>query len=157
MKLELLFLGKTREAYLEAGINDFAKRLGRYVPAEIRVLRDVRRLGRGDSDARAMAAEAEILLAAVPKGAVRVVLDHGGRQFSSEQLARQLTSWEEEGRRQVAFLIGGPTGLAPAVLEGADLVISLSRLTFTHELARLILLEQLYRAYTIKAGEQYHK
>lgn len=156
MKLLLNFLGKTREPYLEAGIKDFRSRLGHYARLEIKILKDVRRI-KGEPDSRFIQQEADILLGAVPKGSLVVALDAAGRQLTSRELAGQLGRWQGEGRPAVSFLIGGPSGLAASVLQEADLVLSLSRMTFTHEMARLILLEQLYRAYTIRAGEKYHK
>lgn len=156
MKLILCFLGKTREPYLEAGIKDFSNRLGHYAKIEIKTLKDIRRT-KGGPDSRFIEQEADILLGAVPKGSLVVALDGSGRQLTSEELAGQLGRWQGEGRKTVSFLIGGPSGLAASVLKTADLVLSLSRMTFTHEMARLIMLEQLYRAYTIMAGEKYHK
>jgi 23S rRNA (pseudouridine1915-N3)-methyltransferase len=77
--------------------------------------------------------------------------------MGSEELAGQIKRWEMQGQKCVSFLIGGPLGFAPSVLAKADLLLSLSPMTFTHEMTRLLLLEQLYRAYTINAGEKYHK
>jgi 23S rRNA (pseudouridine1915-N3)-methyltransferase len=73
------------------------------------------------------------------------------------KLAARIENWEMQGQKKITFVIGGPLGLSPAILEKADLILSLSPMTFTHEMVRLLLLEQLYRACTIKAGEKYHK
>lgn len=156
MKLSLLFLGKTKVAYLATGIDDFAKRLKRYVRLEITTLR-APRAGKKGANAGQMEAEARLLQGAVPANSLVVALDPGGRSCTSEELADQLTAWEMAATKSVTFLIGGPLGLSPDLLQRADLVLSLSPMTFTHDMARLLLLEQLYRAYTIKAGEQYHK
>ncbi len=156
MKLELLFLGKTRTPYLAAGIDDFVKRLSHYTRLEIKTIRDPGRK-KNDPDSRLIEAEARLLLAAVSKNSLVVALDPGGRPLSSEELADRLTEWQGRGVKSVSFLIGGALGLAPWLVKDADLVLSLSALTFTHEMARLILVEQLYRAHTIKAGEKYHK
>ncbi len=156
MRLELLFLGKTRESYLAAGIEDYSKRLKHYTQVNIKILKE-RRRAKDTSAARIMATEGEILLANIPKSSLLVALDSAGRQFSSEELAGTLGLWADQGRKNAVFVIGGPLGLAPAVLKKADLALSLSRMTLTHEMARLVLLEQIYRAYTILAGEQYHK
>ena len=156
MKLELLFLGKTRTPYLAAGIDDFAKRLSHYTRLEIKTIREPK--GRkNDPDSRLIEAEAKVLMTAVSKNSLVVALDPGGRPLSSEELANRLTGWEGRGTKTVSFLIGGALGLAPSVVKAADMVLSLSAMTFTHEMARLILVEQLYRAHTIKAGEKYHK
>ncbi|RJX27037.1 MAG: 23S rRNA (pseudouridine(1915)-N(3))-methyltransferase RlmH [Desulfurivibrio sp.] len=154
MRLELLFPGKTRESYLKKGIDDFTVRLSHYVKTDFRIIKD---RSAGKDTARAMELEGEELLAGCSRSAYVVVLDPGGRQLSSEEFARAIDSWEGQGRQVVSFILGGPAGLAPGVIARADLLLSLSRMTFTHEMARLLLLEQLYRAYSIKAGTKYHK
>lgn len=154
MRLELIFPGKTKEAYLRKGIDDFSERLRHYVKTDFKIIKD--RSGSHDP-ARAVRLEGEQLLENCSKSACVVVLDPGGRQFSSEEFARTVEGWEGQGRQVVSFIIGGPDGLSPAVIARADLLLSLSRMTFTHEMARLLLLEQLYRAYSIKAGTKYHK
>jgi 23S rRNA (pseudouridine1915-N3)-methyltransferase len=102
-------------------------------------------------------AEAALLLAALPPGARAIALHEHGRMLSSRELAAQLGRWREHGARQVVFLIGGADGHGAAVLERADLVLSLGQLTWPHELVRLLLAEQLYRAATIQAGHPYHR
>jgi len=154
MRLELIFPGKTKEAYLKKGIDDFNERLSHYVKTDFKIIKD--RSGSKDA-ARAVLLEGEQLLENCSKSAYVVVLDPGGRQFSSEEFARMVENWEGQGRQVISFVIGGPEGLSPAVLARADLLMSLSRMTFTHEMTRLVLLEQLYRAYSIKAGTKYHK
>ncbi len=154
MKFLIPFLGKTKESYLEQGIRDYAERLGRYLPLEIKVLKEP---GKNEPDAAFMAREAELLLAQAAQASLTVALDPAGREFSSEELAVLLTDWEDRGLHSVCFLIGGHLGLDERVRRQAGLIWSLSRLTFTHELTRLILLEQLYRACSIKAGHRYHK
>lgn len=155
MRLEFLFLGKTREAYLAAGIEDYRQRLANYAEVEIRVLKEVRPASK--PEARVRQEEGEVLLAHLPAKALVVALDLGGRGLSSEELAVQLGHWQDGGRRQLIFLVGGALGLAPEVLARAEFKLSLSRMTFTHEMARLLLLEQLYRAFGIRAGSAYHK
>ena len=159
MKIILPLLGKTREQYLAAGIDDFAGRLNRFVQLELPVLKE-KKNGAKEDPARLQHEEGQILLGGVPQsgGATRVVaLAPAGHQLSSEELADLLCRWEDQGVREIAFLIGGPTGLAPELVLKADYVLSLSRMTFTHEMARLLVLEQLYRAFSIKAGTGYHK
>lgn len=155
MRFELLFLGKTKEEYLARGIADFSARLKRYVDLSIRTLKNGHDSGRDDEAVRR--AEGRLLLARLAPGSRLVALDPGGRAMTSPGLAELLTGWENEGAGLITFVLGGPLGLAPEVLARADLTISLSLLTFTHEMARLILLEQLYRAWTIKANTGYHK
>jgi len=155
VRIELVFLGKTKEKYLAAGIEDFVKRLSRYTRLEIKTIRDTRQ-HRKFSENQVKENEGRDLLAAV-NSSFLVCLDRTGKQIDSDGLAGQIRQWEMQGRKSICFLIGGPLGFAPAVLQQADLILSLSRLTFTHEMTRLLLLEQLYRAYTINAGEKYHK
>ncbi len=155
MHLEFLFLGKTREAYLAAGIDDYRQRLANYAEVEIRVLKEVRPVSKPEAQVRQE--EGAALLAHLPAKTLVVALDPGGRALSSEELAKQIGEWEDGGRRRLIFLVGGALGLSPEVLARADYKLSLSRLTFTHEMARLLILEQLYRAFSIRAGSGYHK
>jgi 23S rRNA (pseudouridine1915-N3)-methyltransferase len=102
-------------------------------------------------------AEAPLLTRAVPDGAARVALDERGRMLSSPQLARQLADWRDEGRRDVAFVIGGAAGLAAELRDEADLALSFGPMVWPHMLVRVMLAEQLYRAASILAGTPYHK
>ncbi len=154
MRLELIFHGKTRESYLQAGIDDFSKRLGHYVKTDLKIIKEK---GRGGSGTQAKKQEGEHLLSSCSKSSYLVALDPSGRQLTSEELAELIDNWENQSRQVVSFLIGGPEGLDQALLKKADIILSLSKMTFTHEMARLLLLEQLYRAYTINAGTKYHK
>lgn len=156
MKCIVPLLGRTREPYLAAGIDDFAGRLRRFAQLDLPLLREKKRTAREDS-ARLVREEGQALLHCLPRSARIVVLAPEGNQISSEKFADLLGRWEEQGSREVAFLIGGPTGLPPELVRKADFVLSLSRMTFTHEMARLLLLEQLYRAFSIRAGTGYHK
>ena len=155
MKFILLFLGKTREGYLNQGISDYVDRLRRYVPVEIKVLKA--KHAKNDSDRVIMGREAEQLLAYSKSSSLTVALDAAGKEHGSQELATVLEGWENRGLQTITFLIGGYLGLDKTVLAHADLTWSLSRLTFTHEMTRFILLEQLYRACSIKAGHNYHK
>jgi 23S rRNA (pseudouridine1915-N3)-methyltransferase len=155
MKFLIPFVGKTKEPYLDAGIRDYAGRLGRFVAVDLPVLKE--RHGRKDPDEMVKAAEAALLLEQTTSVGLCVALDPGGQSPDSEGLASLLTQWEDQGVGTVCFLIGGHLGLHRSVLARANVALSLSRLTFTHEMTRLILLEQLYRACTIKAGHKYHK
>lgn len=154
MKHELICLGKIKEKFIHDGIVEYQGRLRHYTSFAITTLKDRQKTV---NPAVMLEEEGRILLQALAPGARTVVLDPAGRLLSSEALARLLADWELQGVKQVAYLIGGPDGHAPAVKARADLLLSLSPMTFTHDMARLILIEQLYRAYTIKAGEKYHK
>ena len=155
MKLSLPFLGKTKEKYLDQGIQDYAGRLRRYLPLEIKMLKS--RHGKNDADQVIMAREAEQLLAHAASASLTVALDPAGRRRTSEDIADTLRDWEGRGIQTLCFLIGGHLGLDEQVYRQADQIWSLSQLTFTHEMTRFILLEQLYRACSINAGHNYHK
>ena len=155
MKIEVPFLGKTKERYIENGINDFYSRLSHYVSVVIKPIK-VKSL-KGQTAAQIMTSESNLIDQCVGAGCYRIVLDSSGKLLSSEDLSELITTLENQAVKKVSFIIGGPLGLAGEQLKKADLVISLSRMTFTHDMVRLLVLEQLYRAYTIKAGEKYHK
>jgi len=156
LHLILPFIGRTKQPYLAAGVEDFQTRLGRFARLTVRTLRE-KRYSAKVPDATIMLEEGRLLLDQVTSGVLVVALAPAGRELSSEELAALLTRWEEQGRKEICFLIGGAVGLAPEVLARADLILSLSRMTFTHEMARFILLEQVYRAFTIRARTGYHK
>lgn len=155
MKLELPFLGKTKDSFIEQGIQEYSGRLKHYTTLNVSVLKVKRKQGWTEEQERQE--EGRVLLKSLPPATLKIVLDSSGKQLSSKGLADLISRWEQEGRKQAAFLIGGPTGHSTEVLAEADLLLSFSRMTFTHDMIRLFLLEQLYRAYTIKAGEKYHK
>lgn len=154
MKHQLIFLGKFKESYIAKGVTEYLFRLEHYTTVVITTLKE-KKSRRGGSGG--ISTEGAQLLGAVNPGAFMVVLDSTGQQFSSKAFAEKITLLEQRGIRQVSYLIGGPEGHSQEVLARADLLLSLSAMTFPHDLARLLLAEQLYRAYTIKAGEQYHK
>jgi len=153
--LELLFLGKTKEKYLATGIDDYAKRLSRYLKVEIKTLKEGK-AKKGVPENLLIEKESEKLMQN-SQGSYLVCLDRTGKQMDSLELAKQMERWEMQGIKKISFAIGGHLGLSSAILYKADLVLSFSPMTFTHEMSRLLLLEQLYRACTIKAGEKYHK
>ena len=155
MKIALPFLGKTKEKYLDQAIQDYAGRLRRYLPLEMKVLKS--RYAKNDADQVIMAREGEQLLDHAASASLTVALDPTGREQTSEEIAAALQAWEDRGIQTLCFLIGGHLGLDQQVRQQADHMWSLSRLTFTHEMTRFILLEQLYRACSIKAGHNYHK
>lgn len=143
MKLLLLTIGKPKLAYAAAGIGEYLGRL--------RGLVEWTPLKAGTPDE-----EAARLLAA-STGCLRVVLDERGKSPTSRELAAQWTAWEHRAVQKVAFLIGGADGHGPAVKAAADWTWSLSPLTLQHELAAVVVLEQLYRAHTLRAGHPYHR
>ncbi len=156
MKLHLIFVGKIREAYLSEGIEDYLARLRRYVPVKVTIVRAEPLLGTGREDS-ALTRESERVLAQVDSGGHLVVLDRLGIQMTSEELARWWSHLEGGGSRAFCFALGGVLGFSEKLRQEADTLLSLSKMTFTHEMSRLVLLEQLYRARTILRGEKYHR
>jgi 23S rRNA (pseudouridine1915-N3)-methyltransferase len=156
MKIHLIFVGKTRIPYLREGIEDFLLRLRRYQPVEVKIVRS-ERLTRDDQAVRVVSKESERVASAVPNNSHLVVLDRLGSQMSSVSLARWWKRLENQGCRRLCFAVGGVLGFTDELRSQAQTLFSLSKMTFTHEMSRLILLEQLYRACTIMRGEKYHK
>ena len=143
-----------KSAPLREACQAYQQRSRRYLKFEVREVRDG---SRRDSQAQhARRIEGQSLLRAVPSDAVLVALTRDGQAMTSDDFARQLEEWQHRNR-DVAFVIGGAHGLDAAVLDAADQKLSLSAMTLPHEIARLTLLEQLYRACTIIRGEPYHK
>ena len=106
---------------------------------------------------RRLAEEGERLSSAIPRDAALIALDENGRALTSRTFATKVAAWQRQGRRELAFLIGGPDGLDSILMERADLVLALGRMTWPHRLVRVLLAEQLYRAATILAGHPYHR
>jgi 23S rRNA (pseudouridine1915-N3)-methyltransferase len=147
-------VGKTREAFIQAGAAFYRQRLRPYLHLDLVAVR-AEKEARGLPPEQVKIREGERLLAQAPPRAFLAALDHLGREYTTEQFAAWLSRREEEAR-PLAFLLGGHLGLSEVVLSRADDRLALSRLTLTHELARLVLLEQLYRAMTLRAGHPYH-
>jgi 23S rRNA (pseudouridine1915-N3)-methyltransferase len=153
MRLRLIWTGKTRDAHLRALIEDYLERLSHFVRCEISEFRESAGLEKRvgiDKDSKR-------ILAGLREGAVNVLLDPEGREWSSEQLAKEIQRWQDSGTKEVTFVVGGPNGVSPELSARASKRWSLSRLTLTHEMARVVLVEQLYRAYTIIHGLPYQK
>ena len=152
MKLRIVWIGKTRDARLRALIDDYAERLGHFARCEVTELREL-----GRTDKAGIDKETKRISDGLRSGSVTVLLDPDGVEWTSQQLAAQVQSWEGSGIKEVAFVIGGPNGVADDFKARVDRRWSLSRLTLTHEIARVLLFEQLYRAYTIIHGLPYQK
>lgn len=153
MQLRVVWVGKTRNAHLRSLCDDYLERMRHLVPCRVVEVRDVAQ-GRGlDLRAREGAKIARVL----PDGARIVTLDADGKELSSDGFARWLADEQNRGTREIAFVLGGPEGLHEAIRGRADWRFSLGRLTWTHEIARVLLLEQIYRAFTILRGIPYHK
>lgn len=155
MKITLYAFGKIKSKFWQAACKEYCRRIVHYNSLEIKELKD----SRHPEKERLLAIDDESnrLLAAIPKSAFLVVLDSRGKQRNSRQLAGLIEQKQNYGPADLVFAIGGAFGFSESVLARADIVLSLSEMTFPHELARVILLEQMYRAFTILRGEKYHK
>ena len=153
MRLRLAVVGRVKEPHWRAACDEYLKRLRSYATMDIMEVSD-RDLG--TDPGRAVAAEGVDLLRALPDGSYVVVLDLGGTQRTSEQFSEDLAALMVRGRSDITFVIGGSAGLAPEVLARADVVLALSKMTLPHQLARVVLLEQIYRAFRIMRNEPYH-
>jgi len=154
LTVTILMVGKTREFFIREGLAFYEKRLQPFVHLALKNVREEKEAG-SLSGETIRVREGERLRAQIPPRAFVVALTPQGREFTSEEFAAWLTRRESESR-PLAFLIGGHLGLDPGTLAAASERLALSRLTLTHELSRLVLLEQLYRAMTIKSGHPYH-
>jgi 23S rRNA (pseudouridine1915-N3)-methyltransferase len=154
MKLLVLAVGQRQPAWAESAWADFAKRFPPEMRLELKALKAEPRNAR--SPAQCMAAEAQRIEVALPKGARRVVLDERGTRTTTQQLAERLGAWRAEGR-DVAFLVGGPDGLDGALKAEAEESLRLSDLTLPHAFVRVLLAEALYRAWTLLQGHPYHR
>jgi 23S rRNA (pseudouridine1915-N3)-methyltransferase len=155
MKIQLWSIGKEHEPYIKTGTDDFTRRIARYFPVEWKLItppRNAAALSIPDLKKK----EGEIVLNALTKDDWLVALDERGKQMTSESLAQLLQDRANERAKNLVFLIGGVYGLDEAVLKKSDYRWSLSLLTFPHQLVRLVLAEQLYRACSILRNEQYH-
>jgi 23S rRNA (pseudouridine1915-N3)-methyltransferase len=155
MRWTILAFGKLKEPYWQQAAAEYLKRLGPYRPVELVELPD-EKVDEG-RERHAMQREAERVLSALKPGAYLVALWERGEQVDSVGLSRKLESLDHEGHREVVFVIGGANGLDPDLLARADWKLGLSKLTMPHQMARLFLVEQLYRAERIRRGEPYHK
>lgn len=155
MRLTLCVVGRLRDGPERALVDDYLQRLER----------TGRQLGLGpvtetevdDRKGGGSETEADLLIKAIPPAALVVALDERGRNLSSPDLAAQLARWRDDGRQDVAFVIGGADGLSPRLRDRADIVLSFGTMVWPHMLARVMLAEQLYRAATILAGSPYHR
>ncbi|MFY9611458.1 MAG: 23S rRNA (pseudouridine(1915)-N(3))-methyltransferase RlmH [Blastocatellia bacterium] len=155
MKLRFVWIGKTRRLPIRELVTEYLGRIGRFAQVEVAELRDRNEVG---SDTRVILdKEGADILARTTSDPFVVVLDERGRQLDSLKLAELVERHRIAGTRQITFVLGGHAGISDVVRKRADLVFSLSRMTLTHELARIVLVEQVYRAFTIIHDLPYHK
>ena len=155
MKLQLICVGKLAESWQREAAAEYAGRVQRYFSLQILELKEEKGGRKGDT-VGLLKREGARILEKVPERAFLIVLDERGRNLGSEQLADLFSEEMLHGGRDWCLIIGGPYGLDPTVRNRADLILSLSKMTFTHQMARVLLLEQLYRSCTIIKNEPYH-
>ena len=155
MKITLLLLGRTADAHIAALMADYEKRLRHYLTFDVQVLPELKNT-KSLSEQQQKQAEGEAIIKAVPSNAYVVLFDEHGTELRSVELADWLNKKMRSLSAPIVFVIGGPYGFSDAVYERCNGKLSLSKLTFSHQMVRLIALEQLYRAMTILHGEPYH-
>ncbi len=153
MRLRLIWIGKTKDERLRSLAEEYLRRLSRFVRCEVSELA----ASKSKDEREGIEEEGRRILSGLRADSFTVLLDVNGREWSSQELAAEIERWQLAGRKEVAFVIGGHNGVSREVLKRSDARWSLSRLTLTHEMARVVLAEQLYRAYTIIHGLPYQK
>lgn len=159
MRIRVLCIGKLKERFYVDAALEFQKRLSRYASVELVELADARAPEQLSAAQREQvkSEEGQRLLARVDEGDFLVALDQRGQELASEEFAAQLQSWMNAGKSRIAFAIGGSLGHGQEVLRRADFRLSFGKPTFSHQIFRIMLLEQIYRAFKILHGEPYHK
>jgi 23S rRNA (pseudouridine1915-N3)-methyltransferase len=155
MKIELWTIGKSHEAYIKAGVDEFTNRIANYYPVKWNIISPPKNTG-NLNEVSLKKKEGEIILAALANEDYLVALDEKGKELTSLALSNFLQSRANESHKHLIFLIGGAYGIGESVMKRANFNWSLSLLTFPHQLVRLIIAEQLYRACTILRNEKYH-
>ena len=159
MNIQIICIGKLKEKYWTDAIKEYSKRLSRFCSLEIIELKESLLPGNASAadEEKVKLEEGKEILKAIKDGTYVITLEIKGKALTSEELAAKIDDLGIMGRSNVAFVIGGSLGLSPEVSQRADFKLSFSKMTFPHQLMRVILLEQIYRAYKINAGEPYHK
>ena len=155
MKIQVMAMGRPREPFIVQGVEHYRTRLRPLLPVEWTFLPEPGK-GRNLSEGQRRDLEGQDFLRNIGSSDVLFLLDERGKQFASEELASKIYGTISQGQGRLIFLIGGPYGTSKALQDRADMMISLSRMTFTHEMALLLLSEQIYRAAMIRAGSKYH-
>lgn len=155
MKLLLMAVGKTTQPIIRQGIDQYLGRLRHYLPVDIEIIADVKRTAALTFE-KQKEMEGEAMLRRIEPGDRLILLDENGKEMTSREFAQFMEKQMASGVKRLVFAVGGPYGFSPAVYQRADSKLSLSRMTFNHEMVRLFFAEQLYRAQTILRGEPYH-
>lgn len=156
MKIKLIALGKIKEKYLKEGCEEFIKRITPYCPFEVVEIKP-EVVYEESLIEKSLDIEAERILSTIKKDSFVITMEIGGKQLSSEELSAKLEELNHSGIGEVVFVIGSSHGISKKVSARADFKLSLSKMTFLHEFARLLLVEQIYRAFKIMKKESYHK
>ncbi|MCF8380439.1 MAG: 23S rRNA (pseudouridine(1915)-N(3))-methyltransferase RlmH [Bacteroidales bacterium] len=154
MKINLLFTGKTKIQYIDQGVTDYFARLKHYIPIDIIIVPDLKKV-KNLSESEIKKKEGEGILKALPVNSIIVLLDERGKEYSSVAFSEFINKKLIESR-DLCFVVGGAYGFSEEVYQKASAKISLSKLTFSHQMIRMIIAEQLYRAFTILRNEPYH-
>ena len=155
MKITLIVVGRTVDKNLIAAIDDYTGRIKHFAPFDIEVIPELKN-ARKLSEAQQKEAEAELILKSINPGDTVVLLDEGGKEFRSTEFATWIEKKQQITAKRLIFIVGGPYGFSQRIYNCANEKISLSRMTFSHQMIRLLFVEQLYRAYTIIGGLPYH-
>jgi 23S rRNA (pseudouridine1915-N3)-methyltransferase len=155
VKIEAWFIGKTSPAYLQIGLDDFAGRIKKYVPFETVIIADIKEAGSYAAKDRLLKEGEKVLQKLIPQDYL-ILLDEGGKEFSSVQFSQFIEKELNKSYKKLIFLVGGAFGFSPELQQRANLKISLSKMTFSHQMVRLFFLEQIYRGFTILNNEPYH-
>lgn len=155
MSITILAIGKNKDEYITLAENEYVKRLSGFCSLKIETV-STPKYKMNQSVEKIKESEGKVFLAALPDQCYVIALDEVGKQYTSKDFARQLNRILVSQNKPLYFLIGGPYGFSKEIKDRADELISLSQLTFTHQMVRIILLEQLYRAFTILRGKKYH-
>lgn len=155
MKIILLAIGKTDLSYFSEGIKEYEKRLAHYIPFEIQIIPDIKNTKKLTAEQQ-KEKEGELIIKNIQSGDHVVLLDEKGKDFTSTQFASYIEKKSHVVSKRLIFIIGGPYGFSPSVYNKANEQITLSKMTFSHQMVRLIFVEQLYRAMTILNSEPYH-
>ena len=159
MKIQIICVGKLKEKYWDAAVAEYVKRISKYAEVTVTEVKEARLPDKASAaeERQAVAEEGQAILKHVKDGCYVIALEIEGRALSSEELAAKTRELMVGGRSHLAFVIGGSLGLSPEVSRRADFALSFSRMTFPHQMMRVILLEQIYRAFKINNNETYHK
>lgn len=156
VKIELIVLGKTKEAWIKEGIKHYLRLLKKYAELKIIEIKE-EKITKSKDEKTILISETRKISRYLKEDALWITLDVNGEEFTSEEFAKFFEKNQNRGHNHFIFILGGAWGISKKILEVCPLKLSLSRMTFTHEISRVIILEQIYRAFSILAGTKYHK